>query len=275
MKAKIPHRRSGVHQLRRVCGIPANTHTGNRRKPDGEGLRPGYSAVDRWQRPSGGSVPVPAVRRRHHQRSRSGTGSMRWPTRPTANRAVTTAPFWRLRMKTGNSGKPTQIETLRINYGGDMDRDLPTSHYRYLVSEWLAYRQAETEGAANAVRRSSRTRAELDTPVRYTDWVLGGGRSYPEEFMQSTYRIVSSTPPARHALDVQRRNRYQRGHLESAPIRMGQMGRTPRSRNVAHRGADNAPVRPTLGNGPDHPRRPHRRERAFTTTGHGRTWKCS
>ena len=65
------------------------------------------------------------------------------------------------------------------------------------------------------------------------------------------------TPPARHALAVQRRNRYQRGHMESAPIRMGQMGRPPRKRNVAHRGPDNPPVRPTLGNGPDHPRRPH------------------
>ena len=89
------------------------------------------------------------------------------------------------------------IETLRINYGGEWS-DLPTSHYRYLVSEWLAYRQAETEGAANAFGAVV-DQAELDTPVRYTDWVLGGGRSYPEEFMQSTYRIVSRhRQPAMH-----------------------------------------------------------------------------
>ena len=90
-----------------------------------------------------------------------------------------------------------QIETLRINYGGP-HRDLPTRHNGYVVSEWLADRQAHVEGAADLFDTLSEG-AALDTPARYTDWVLGGARSYPEEFMRSTYRIVSRhRQPAMH-----------------------------------------------------------------------------
>jgi len=46
------------------------------------------------------------------------------------------------------------------------------------------------EYAADAFNNQTRG-AELDTPARYGDWLLGGVRSYPEEFMRSTYRIVS------------------------------------------------------------------------------------
>ena len=31
----------------------------------------------------------------------------------------------------------------------------------------------------------------MDTPARYGDWLLGGPRSYPEEFIRSTYQLIS------------------------------------------------------------------------------------
>ena len=90
-----------------------------------------------------------------------------------------------------------QIETLRIN----MERqDLPTRHYGYSAHEWLTDRQVIIEGAANLFDTLS-VGAALDTPARYTDWVLGAARSYPEEFMRSTYQIVSRhRQPAMHWL---------------------------------------------------------------------------
>ena len=138
---------------------------------------------------------------------------------------------------------------------------LPLEHYGWIVmSDWETTRQQWAEYTAYAFNDLIGG-AELDTPARYGDWLLGGPRSYPEEFIRSTYQLISDErlrQPRRYALAVQRRNRRRRERLGAAHIRMGQMARPQRSRNLAHRGADNPPVRPTLGNGPDHPRRPHR-----------------
>ena len=68
---------------------------------------------------------------------------------------------------------------------------LPVGHHFYSHSRWEERRQGATDYARNAFNYVS-AQAELDTPARYTDWVLGGARSRPEEFMRSTYHIVGS-----------------------------------------------------------------------------------
>ena len=79
-----------------------------------------------------------------------------------------------------------KIAAARVNYG---ERDLPLGHHRFVPSEWETTRQVRAESAA---ARSNRIGgAELDTPARYGDWSLSSARSWPEEFMRSTYKIVS------------------------------------------------------------------------------------
>ena len=68
---------------------------------------------------------------------------------------------------------------------------LPVGHHFSSHSGWETRRQHETDLAANAFD-SVAPGAESDTPARYTDWVLAGARSWPEEFMRSTYNIVGS-----------------------------------------------------------------------------------
>ena len=81
------------------------------------------------------------------------------------------------------------IETARVDY---RERDLPLRHHRATdtLSTWETIRRGAAEYAADAFN-DLLVGAELDTPDRYGDWLLGGARSYPEEFMRSTYRIVS------------------------------------------------------------------------------------
>ena len=81
------------------------------------------------------------------------------------------------------------IETARVDY---RERDLPLRHHRSTdaLSTWETIRRGAAEGAAAAFNEAA-DGAELDTPARYGDWLLGGSGSYPEEFMRSTYRIVS------------------------------------------------------------------------------------
>ena len=79
------------------------------------------------------------------------------------------------------------IETARVDY---RERDLPLSHHRFVASGWERDRQVYVEGAVtmfNALIEG----AELDTPARYTDWLLGSARTWPEGFLRSTYRTVS------------------------------------------------------------------------------------
>ena len=149
-----------------------------------------------------------------------------------------------------------EIETIRIEYAG---RDLPTRHWGYGYPEWSTERQVYVEGTPDPVQQTIGSGVGHPRPVHRL--APRGSTLLPRRVHAVHLPDRGSTPPARHALAVQRRNRRQRGHLEPARIRMGQMGRPPRSRNVAHRGRDNPPVHPTLGNGPDHPRRPHRRPR--------------
>ena len=81
------------------------------------------------------------------------------------------------------------IETARVDYG---ERDLPLRHHRGgdAPSTWETIRRGAAEYAADAFNELL-VGAELDTPARYGDWFTGGAGSYPEEFMRSTYRIVS------------------------------------------------------------------------------------
>ena len=79
------------------------------------------------------------------------------------------------------------LAAARIDYG---EGGLPLRHHRLWPSEWETIRREEAEYAADAFNQHVRG-AELDTPARYGDWLTGAPRSWPEEFMRSTYRIVS------------------------------------------------------------------------------------
>ena len=79
------------------------------------------------------------------------------------------------------------IETARVDY---RERDLPLSHHQLWPSGWERDRQVYVEGSATIFNELS-VGAELDTPARYTDWLLGSARTWPEGFLRSTYRTVS------------------------------------------------------------------------------------
>ena len=65
--------------------------------------------------------------------------------------------------------------------------DLPLEHHRFDMLEWETTRQVWVESAADAFNEHFGG-AELDTPARYGDWLLGSSRSYPEEFMRAVSR---------------------------------------------------------------------------------------
>ena len=68
---------------------------------------------------------------------------------------------------------------------------LPLEHHGWIVmSDWETTRQVWAGGVADAFNDLIGG-AELDTPARYGDWLLGGPRSYPEEFIRSTYQLIS------------------------------------------------------------------------------------
>ena len=81
------------------------------------------------------------------------------------------------------------LETARVDYG---ETDLPLRHHRAIDarSTWETIRRGAAQGAADGLNQPL-WGTKADTPARYRDWRLGGARSWPEEFMRSTYRIVS------------------------------------------------------------------------------------
>ena len=90
---------------------------------------------------------------------------------------------WRLRII------PNAIENARADYR-ERGR-LPLEHHGWIMmSDWETLRQVWAEGAADAFNDLIGG-AELDTPARYGDWLLGSPRSYPEEFIRSTYQLIS------------------------------------------------------------------------------------
>ena len=214
-------------------------------------LRPGYRAVDHHRRLPGAG-PVPAARRRH-QRARSGVDRLgdrrserRWdrtwhccgavvPRLATVgNRRARNRP--RRPPGKGPAALTSPVRAVRMGTG-------PSGHCR----ECSDHVQQTTVGGVGHPRPVHRLAPKLSTHL---------ARRVPAVHLPDR----QPTPPAwGHALAVQRRNRHRRGHVGAARVRMGTVGRPPRSRNVARGGGDNPPVRPTPGNGPDHPRRPHRR----------------
>ena len=78
------------------------------------------------------------------------------------------------------------IETARVNH---RERDLPLSHHRFVPSERERQRQGWAEYATDVF--GDLGGAELDTPARYTDWLLSSARTWPEGLLRSTYRTVS------------------------------------------------------------------------------------
>ena len=144
-----------VHELMWLRSVAA---AGRNRSPDGPdaALEPSYEDWQQWE--------ADALMR------------SRW--------AILTWSYQRWRQRDANA-----IENARADYR-ERGR-LPLEHHGWIVmSEWETTRQAWAEGAVDAFNDIAGG-AELDTPARYGDWIMGSPRSYPEEFIRSTYRIVS------------------------------------------------------------------------------------